>query len=89
MSFRLEYVSTESKCIATYNINRKLLMISNESEIVVYISKNPLSITENGIPLFPYETLVFDVADADGPEEAFYAQTQEGRARLRIYEALI
>ncbi len=89
MSFRLEYVSTEPRCVATYNINRKLLMITNESEVVVYISKNPLNITESGIPLFPYETITFDVADADAPEEAFYAQTRVGRARLRIYEALI
>ncbi len=88
-AFRVERVGTEAKAIASYNPNRKLLMIINESEVTVYISKDPMGVVENGIPLFFYEALVFDVADADEPESAFYAQTEEGTALVRIYESLV
>ncbi len=88
-SFRREKVTTEPKAIASYNANRKLLMVINESEVTVYISKDPMNIVEIGIPLYPFETIVFDVADADEPESSFYAQTSEGYAIVRIYEALV
>lgn len=88
-SFRTEFVDSTIKCIATYNINRKLLLIINDSESVVYISKDPMYVKENGLPLYPYEIIVFDVADADEPETAFYAQALTGIAKLRIYEALV
>lgn len=88
-AFRKENVSSETKIIASYNMNRKLLMIINESENVVYVSKDPQNVMEFGIPIFPFETLVFDVADGDEPEYAFFAQCLEGVAIIRIYENLV
>ncbi|MEM1726578.1 MAG: hypothetical protein QXD86_05890 [Candidatus Bathyarchaeia archaeon] len=88
-AFRKELVTTEAKVIASYNSARKLLSITNESENIIYISKDPQNIVENGFPIYPFETLIFDVADGDEPEYAFYAQTKEGSANVRIYENLV
>lgn len=88
-AFRIEYVGSDVKTITSYNPNRKLLMIINESELTVYISKDPSNVTELGIPLFAFETIVFDVADGDEPEYAFFAQTIAGTSKIRIYENLV
>lgn len=88
-NFRREVVSTVPKIIASYNKFRKLLMIINESEYTVYVSKDPQNVVELGIPLFPYESIVFDIADADAPEEAFFAATDAGAAAVRIYESVV
>ncbi|MEM2506945.1 MAG: hypothetical protein QXF61_07890 [Nitrososphaeria archaeon] len=64
-------------------------MITNEGETEIYVSKDPQSVNEVGIPVFPFETLVFDVADGDEPEYAFYAQTKVGTSIVRIYENLV
>lgn len=88
-AFRKEVVGKEARIIASYNPARKLLLVINESDYTVYISKDPANIAENGIPVYPYESIVFDVADADEPEYAFYAVCPLGTAKIRIYEALV
>lgn len=64
-------------------------MIINESEYIVYISKDPQNVANVGIALYPFEGIVFDVADGDEPEYAFFAQCPQGTARIRIYENLV
>lgn len=88
-AFRVEYVDSVGKAIASFNPVRKLLLIMNESDTTVYISKDPQNIVTAGIALYPFESIVFDVSDADEPEYAFYAQTVSGTAKLRIYESLV
>lgn len=88
-AFRVEILSVEPKIVASYNPARKLILFINESENVVYISKDPLYVKELGIPLYPFESLVFDVADADEPEMAFYAAATADGSRVRVYEALV
>lgn len=88
-NFRVEQVGSETKIIASFNQSRKLLMVINESEYIVYISKDPQKVAEEGIALYPYETIIFDVADGDEPEYAFFAVSPMGIAKLRIYENLV
>ncbi|MEM0506805.1 MAG: hypothetical protein QXW58_06085 [Thermosphaera sp.] len=88
-AFRIESVGSEVKTVVSFNPNRKLLMIINESEYIVYISKDPQNVANVGIALYPYESIVFDVADGDEPEYAFFAQCLEGVAIIRIYENLV
>lgn len=88
-SFRTELVDNVVKAIASYNPNRKLILIINESDYVVYISKDPMNIEKDGIPLYPYEGIIFDVSDADSPEEMLFSVSPEGIAKIRIYEALV
>lgn len=89
-AFRKEVVVDVVKQIASYNPYRKLILFWNESSAIVYISTEPTYVKENGIPLYPQESIVFDVADADAPESMFFAQCQENSTcTLRIYEALV
>lgn len=88
-SFRSEVVDGNVKSIASYNPNRKLILIINESDYVIYVSKDPINVERDGIPLYPYEGIIFDVGDADSPEEMLFCVSPEGVARIRIYEALV
>lgn len=88
-AFRVEYVTPEAKQIASYNPARKLLLIINESDYTIYVSKDPVGVSETGIPVYPFESIVFDAADGDEPEYAFFAASPSSTAKVRIYEALV
>lgn len=88
-AFRREMVGTSVKQIASYNPARKLIMIVNDSEYTIYINKDPDGVKENGLPVYAFEIIVFDVADADAPEEMFFAVCESTNCPVRIYEALV
>lgn len=88
-AFRVEYVTPEVRQIASYNPTRKLLLIINESDYTIYVSKDPVGVSESGIPLYPFESIVFDAADGDEPEYSFFCVSPSGTAKIRIYEALV
>jgi tagatose-1,6-bisphosphate aldolase len=73
--------------IASYNEKRKALHVINESEYTIYVSENQNGIKDNGIPVYPFEVLVYDKAEGDATEYAFYAYT-DVQVAIRVYEAV-
>jgi len=74
--------------LASYNVRRVFLMIINESEHTIYVSEDPMNVKENGIPIYPFEILVFDRGDGDRVESTFYAYTDK-EVEIRIYEGVV
>lgn len=87
-NFRVVSVGSAVTQIVSYNPNRKLILVLNESDYTIYVSKDPMNVKELGIAVYPFESIVFDVADSDSPEEALYA-VSEGVSKVRIYEAVV
>lgn len=89
-AFRKEIVFDKVKPIASYNPGRKLIFFWNNSRYYVYVSTEPTNVKEEGIILYPGEGVVFDAADADPTEGAFYAvcDSEEG-CEVRVYESIV
>jgi len=72
----------------SFNPRRVFLMIVNDSEVTIYVSEDPSDITSRGIPVYPFEILVFDRGDGDRTESAFYIYA-ENDTYVRIYEGVV
>jgi hypothetical protein len=72
----------------SYNPRRVFLMIVNESDYTIYISEDPQNVRERGIPIYPYEIIVYDKSDGDRCENAFYIYS-DYETYIRIYEGVV
>ena len=71
-----------------YNPRRVFLMIMNDTESIVYISEDPVNIELNGIPIYPFEVLVFDRGDGDKVEGPYYLFCKND-VSIRVYEGVV
>jgi hypothetical protein len=71
-----------------FNPRRVFLLIVNDSEATIYISQEMTEIKERGLPIYPYEILVFDKADGDKTEGPYYVYSDVD-TKIRIYEGVV
>ena len=71
-----------------YNPRRVFLMLINDTESTIFISEDPTRIKELGIPLYPFEIIVFDKGDGDKAEGPFYVYSDQ-EVEIRIYEGVV
>ena len=73
--------------VAPYRPRRLSLLIMNDSDFDVYIAPFRDKITQSGLKLMPYSTLILLEADGDHPELEYFAYSP-GNALVRITEGV-
>ena len=79
-------VGTTVTRIVDYSAKRTVVMIYNNSNVVIYLGVGKELSTANGFPIAPNQGAVFAREFGDDPTVAYYAVAESGEADVRVWE---
>jgi len=79
-------VGTTVKRIVDYSSKRTVVMIYNNSSVVIFLGVGQDLSTTNGFPIAPNQGAVFAREFGDDPTIAYYAVAESGEADVRVWE---
>jgi len=79
-------VTTTVTRIVDYSSKRTVVMIYNNSSVVIYVGVGKGLTTQNGFPIAPNQGAVFAREFGDDPTLSYYAVAESGTADVRVWE---
>jgi hypothetical protein len=73
--------------LVPYNEKRKALIIINESEYTIWVGESQIDLKDKGLPLYPFEVIIFDRGEGDSAQYAFFAYS-DVETTIKVYEGV-